>query len=86
MHVAMALLVALSVARLSRAAAIAGYAFFACIMVGSVHLSPHYAVDGYVSIAVTVVLWSVAAKLARLVVRGKGEATQPNLRPEVATA
>lgn len=87
MHVAMALLVALSIARLSRAAAIAGYAFFACIMVGSVHLSPHYAVDGYVSIAVTLVVWAVSGRLARMIAE-RGNAHHPGIAPQpgIATA
>ena len=87
MHVGMATLIALSSARLSRAWGIAGYTFLATIMIGSVHLAPHYAVDGYVSVAATVALWALAGRLARIVVRRKGaEAEAPELEPGVATA
>ena len=86
MHVAMATLVALSAARISRAAGMIGFGFLFLTLLGSVHLAPHYAVDGYVSIAVTLVLWAVAARLARLVVGRARRAPQPDRRPEVATA
>ncbi len=86
MHVAMATLVALSAARISRAAAVIGFGFLLITLIGSVHLAPHYAIDGYVSIAVTFVLWSAAARMARLVVGGSRRMAQSSLRPEVATA
>jgi len=88
MHVSMALLVALSAAKISRAGAFCGYAFFAAILVGSVHLGPHYAVDGYVSVAVTLVAWTVAGRLARLMTKQAGieSAVLPGPRAGVATA
>jgi hypothetical protein len=86
MHVAMATLVALSAARISRVAAIVGVGFLLITVLGSVHLAPHYAIDGYVSIAVTLVVWSAAARLARLVVGGARQAAQPNRLPEIASA
>ena len=86
MHVAMATLVALSAARISRAAAVIGFGFLLITVVGSVHLAPHYAVDGYVSIAVTLVLWPVAARLARRIVRDAPQAAPRERRPEVLTA
>ena len=57
MHVAGALLFALAGWRASRALGLllAGYAVL--ILVGSVHLAWHYAVDGYVAAAVTAFLW-----------------------------
>ena len=82
MHVAMALLVALSLAKISRPAAITGYAFFACIQVGSVHLAPHYAVDGYASIALTLAIWAVAGRLAPWMVSRAGVAKAPGAAPE----
>lgn len=39
--------------------------FYLSILVGSVHLGWHYAVDGYLSTAVTLVLWHVAGRLVR---------------------
>ena len=86
MHVAMATLVALSAARLSRTAGVIGFGFLLTTLLGSVHLAPHYAVDGYVSIAVTFVLWLVAARLARLVTGRAERPVQAERRPVVATA
>ena len=40
-----------------RALAICGWAFFAVILLGSVHLGWHYAVDGYISIAGAWAVW-----------------------------
>jgi hypothetical protein len=57
MHLAMATLMALLGWRINRWAG-AGYtAFAAIILVGSVHLGWHYAIDGYVSIVAAIVLW-----------------------------
>lgn len=39
--------------------------FAAVILIGSVHLAWHYAVDGYASIALALVVWSVAKALTR---------------------
>jgi hypothetical protein len=86
MHVAMATLVALSARRISRAGTVIGFGFLLITMLGSVHLGAHYAVDGYVSIAVTLVLWPAAAKLARLVVKLGSSPAPPTRRPEIATA
>jgi hypothetical protein len=35
------------------------------VLIGSVHLAYHYAVDGYVSIVVTGMIWAVSGALAR---------------------
>jgi hypothetical protein len=61
LHVAVALWVALVVrALLPRLSAI-GFAFFAVILVGSVMLGWHYAVDGIAAILITLFAWQVAA-------------------------
>jgi hypothetical protein len=63
LHVAIALWVALVMrAYLPRAAAI-GYFYFALILIGSVLLGWHYAVDGIAAIAITLASWRVAAGL-----------------------
>jgi hypothetical protein len=57
MHVASTWLLARLAQTYGRRAAIAGWSFFAVILVGSVHLAWHYAVDGYLAIAGAWVLW-----------------------------
>jgi hypothetical protein len=60
LHVALATLNALLLSRLSRTAGILGWAYLALILVGSVHLGWHYAIDGYVSILAVLFIWRVA--------------------------
>jgi hypothetical protein len=59
MHVAGAVLFALAGWRASRAVGLLLTGYALVILVGSVHLAWHYAVDGYVAAAVTLVLWWV---------------------------
>lgn len=40
-------------------------AFLTCIILGSVHLAWHYAVDAYLGIIIAIILWKVAAVLLR---------------------
>lgn len=72
MHVSMAVLFTLSAWKKSRvfAAITGGYALM--ILFGSVHLGWHYAIDGYVAILATVLLWFVSGWMARRIVLGKG--------------
>jgi hypothetical protein len=58
MHVSIAFLFYLAMRHVSRAAKWLFFAFFVVILVGSVHLAYHYALDGIVSIVVTAVLWN----------------------------
>lgn len=60
MHVCMAFLFVLVARHISRLAAVLFGIFFLLIMIGSVHLAYHYAVDGYVSIIATAVIWRLA--------------------------
>ena len=60
MHVSLAFLFFLAMRHVSRAAAWAFGIFFAAILIGSVHLAYHYAVDVYVSIIVTAAIWKLA--------------------------
>lgn len=57
MHVAIVTLNALFISRLSRGWGVAAWLFAAAIMIGSVYLSWHYAIDGYLSIAVVLAVW-----------------------------
>ncbi len=57
MHVASTWLVARLAQTYGRKAAIAGWSFFAVILLGSIHLGWHYAADGYIAIAGAWALW-----------------------------
>ena len=59
MHVASTWLVARLAQSYGRRLAILGWSFFAVILVGSVHLGWHYAVDGYIAIAGAWALWRI---------------------------
>lgn len=63
MHVASTWLVARMLQAYGRWAAIAGWGFFGVILVGSVHLGWHYALDGYLSIAGAWALWRLTGWL-----------------------
>ncbi|AZI35430.1 hypothetical protein NT2_09_00850 [Caenibius tardaugens NBRC 16725] len=51
--------------------------FFAIILIGSVHLAYHYAVDGYAAIIATAIIWIVAGRAARLIGHGDRQDRQP---------
>jgi hypothetical protein len=57
MHIANSTLFVLLANRISRSLTWAALGFLAVILFGSVHLGWHYAVDGYFSIAATVLIW-----------------------------
>ena len=63
LHVASTWLVARMLQACGRRAAIAGWSFFGVILVGSVHLGWHYALDGYLSIAGAWMLWRLTGWL-----------------------
>ena len=65
MHVSIACLLALLGWSVSRTWGIAGTVFTGLILVGSVHLGYHYAIDGYVSLAATPVLWWIAGRTVK---------------------
>lgn len=60
MHVSKAFIFFLAMRHVSRAAAAALGLFVVIIMVSSVHLGYHYAIDGYVSIVLTLVIWTLS--------------------------
>jgi hypothetical protein len=62
MHNATAVMFALVGWRTSRGLGIALTAFAACILIGSVHLGWHYAVDGYFGIALGLLVWWLCGK------------------------
>lgn len=57
MHVASTWLVARMVQSYGRTAAILGWGFFATILLGSIHLGWHYALDGYIAILGAWIIW-----------------------------
>ena len=65
MHNASAVLFALAACRLSKLAGWIFSIYAAIILVGSVHLGWHYAVDGYGAIVLALVCWWIAGKIAR---------------------
>lgn len=65
MHVTTAVLLALVGCRVSRPVGIALTLFAIAIMVGSIHLGWHYAVDGYVGAAGALLIWNVVGLLLR---------------------
>lgn len=69
MHVASCVLMALLGMRVGRAAGIAYSAFALVILVGSVHLGWHYAVDGYVSAVAVLAIWPLCGVVSRRVYR-----------------
>lgn len=69
-HVAIAFLNALLFASHSRSIAAAGWAFAFIILLGSVYTGWHYAVDGYVSVVVVLVIWCLVSRALGLPVTG----------------
>lgn len=57
MHVALAFLFFLAIRKVGRALGIVFFLFFLLTLIGSVHLAYHYAVDGYVAIVTTAIIW-----------------------------
>jgi hypothetical protein len=68
MHVASAALLALLGWRLHVAAGVALTFFFVIILVGSIHLGWHYAVDGYVATLGAAAIWLLSGWLSNKVV------------------
>lgn len=76
LHVALALWVALVVRSLVPRLAALGWIYFAFILVGSVHLGWHYAVDGIAAALAVLLLWKAAPLLAP---GGRGASSRPTL-------
>ncbi len=65
-HVSIACLLMLLSWRIGRRTAWIGTAFLVSILLGSIHLAYHYAVDGYASLVITFVIWQLAGPLATM--------------------
>lgn len=66
MHVSMAALNAILLSRFGKLVGAAGWIYCGIILVGSVHLGWHYALDGYIAIAMTFGIWKLAAVLVEI--------------------
>lgn len=69
MHVSFAFLFYLAMRRVSPRIAPLFGAFFIMTLLGSIHLGYHYAVDGYLGILVTGIIWLLSRRVAELMVR-----------------
>jgi len=63
LHVAQAVLAACLAFRYHRVLGLIACAYAAVIQLGSVHLAWHYAIDGYVAAAATVMIWMLVGKI-----------------------
>lgn len=79
MHVASSVLMAIFLSHVSRPLGIAASVFALCIMIGSVLLGWHYAVDGYAGALIATIAWFVAGWLVRSVriPRATGQLVEP---------
>ena len=76
MHVVTSLLIALVCWRINRPLGAAMVVFLVVILIGSVHLGYHYAIDGYAAIVITLAIWSGVGRLVRRD-RGLGAGLRP---------
>jgi hypothetical protein len=65
MHVALTSLVALGCWQRSRWLGAVAWGYVAMIMLGSVHLNWHYAIDGYVALLGTLLIWWLSGRLVQ---------------------
>jgi membrane-associated phospholipid phosphatase len=65
LHVAAAVLFPLVLGRIHAGLGAVGWAIVVLILLGSVYLGWHYAIDGYVGIVGTLGVWSIAGRLTR---------------------
>jgi hypothetical protein len=63
MHVSTAVLMALGMGGVDKRLAIPFWLYAAIILVGSVHLAWHYAIDGYLAAVLTLVIWRLTQRL-----------------------
>ena len=71
MHLSIACLFAILGWRISKAWGISATIFLALILVGSVHLGYHYAIDGYAAIVATLAIWWLSGILVSKLAIGR---------------
>ena len=79
MHVAMAGLCAMTAWRLNRGLGIAAWLFAALVLIGSVGLGWHYAIDGYAALIGVAILWRLAGAAQVWIDRTDRLALRPRL-------
>lgn len=72
LHISMVVLMAILGFRTRPALGIAFSVFAVFTFLGSVHLGWHYAIDGYVSLVATLLIWKLAGRLVRAWQRKSG--------------
>lgn len=65
MHVTVSVLMALASYQLNRKLGYIMWGYMVIILIGSVHLAWHYAVDGYVSIILTILVWKACGYISQ---------------------
>lgn len=73
LHVAVALWLALVGRSYLPKLQVVGWAYFGVILVGSVYLGWHYALDGIVAVVITLAAWAIAGKRANVETRSHGD-------------
>jgi hypothetical protein len=74
LHVAVAVLLVMFSWSFSKIWRVLSIVFLATIMLGSVHLGWHYAIDGYISLALVPVIWWVSGRLVDFLGKAKSAA------------
>jgi hypothetical protein len=77
MHVSIAFLFFLAMRKISKPMGVFFGIFFVLTVISSIHLGYHYAVDGYVAIIGTGLIWLLSGKVARRLTQGNFEETLP---------
>lgn len=80
-HNALAVLFAIAGWKVRRTLGVLFGAYAALIWIGSIHLGWHYAIDGLLAAAMTVVIWVAAGRVVERLERGSGQ-----VQPEAALA
>ena len=81
MHLSIATLLYLSARQLNSAFGYLMLTFLIIILIGSVHLGWHYAIDGYAGILLTCLVWKISGKITNWVYNSNDETELPHTKP-----